>query len=353
MKQVYLILAGMVASAMLLAAQPSNAQSVATYGAEFLASGVGARALGMGGAHVALSDDVTAGYWNPAGLSRIDYPEIGYMHVERFSGAVTFDYGGAALPLNEESTLAITVVRSGVNDIANTLNAWDVERQQPKPDYLNRIRRFSAADYAFYGTYARKLGENLSAGISGKVVRRSIGDFAEAWGYSVDASMQYQRSNLELGITLQDLTTMLQSWSVNPDAFNEAITTENPQTGEPYTFEETFGQDLPEGGTELVLPVIRLGSGYHAQATEDLRITAGLDLDIFVDGPRAYAPNLGDVSMHPRGGVEVSFRELVAVRGGIMRVQQGGDLGWDATPTVGAGVNLQQISLDYSFGDFA
>ena len=38
------------------------------YAGEFLNNGAGSRALGMGGAYVAVANDVTAGYWNPAGL---------------------------------------------------------------------------------------------------------------------------------------------------------------------------------------------------------------------------------------------------------------------------------------------
>ena len=46
---------------------------VAKYAGEFMAIGVGGRALGLGGAYVALANDVTSGYWNPAGLARITY----------------------------------------------------------------------------------------------------------------------------------------------------------------------------------------------------------------------------------------------------------------------------------------
>ena len=44
------------------------AQDAPKYSNEFLAIGVGARALGMGSAYTAVVNDVTSGYWNPAGL---------------------------------------------------------------------------------------------------------------------------------------------------------------------------------------------------------------------------------------------------------------------------------------------
>lgn len=40
------------------------------------AVGFGARALGMGGAFIAIADDATAASWNPAGLSQLEKPEL-------------------------------------------------------------------------------------------------------------------------------------------------------------------------------------------------------------------------------------------------------------------------------------
>lgn len=70
----------------------------AKYGNDFLSTGSGARALGMGSAQVALVNDVSAGYWNVAGLADLQSPQAMYMHSERFNGIVGYDYGAAALP---------------------------------------------------------------------------------------------------------------------------------------------------------------------------------------------------------------------------------------------------------------
>ena len=60
-----------------------NAQTViAKYAGEFMALGVGGRALGMGGAFVAVANDVTSGYYNPAGLANLNYPQaVSYTHL--------------------------------------------------------------------------------------------------------------------------------------------------------------------------------------------------------------------------------------------------------------------------------
>ena len=94
-----------------------QAQRIAKYGADFLAGGVGARALAMGGAYIAVTDDVYSGFWNPAGLHNVKMAEASYMHAERFSGVVSFDYAGFATPFSDKSVIGITLIRSGVNDI--------------------------------------------------------------------------------------------------------------------------------------------------------------------------------------------------------------------------------------------
>jgi len=338
---------------MMLGTAPAHGQRIAKYGADFLAGGVDARALGMGGAYVSLADEVSAGYWNPAGLSHLAYPEISYMHVERFAGAVSFDYGAVAVPATHQSTVSVSVFRSGVNEIVNTLNAWDPVRQRPKGNYKSLITTFSAADWALYVGYSRQVSERLSVGVSFKGLHRTIGDFATAWGYSVDVAAQYRTGPYRLGAVVQDVSTMLQSWSVNPSAFALDNADINPATGQPYTFQEVFDQDIPDGGTALVLPVARLGAGAEWPVGDGHQLSVALDTDVAVDGQRAYVPNIGDVSFRPRLGAAFSYKGVAELRGGVQRLQYGNGLGLDLTPSVGAGLDLAQVSVDVSFGDFA
>ena len=331
-------------------AAPAHAQKLAKYGADFLSGGVGGRALAMGGAHVALTQDVSAGYWNAAGLNGLAYPQVAYMHAERFAGIVSFDYGSAAFPINARSTVGISFFRSGVNDIKNTLDAWDAERDQPKPNPESYFKSFSAADYAFFLSYARAVGSRLALGVTGKVIRRTIGPFADAWGYSFDVSAQYRAGRFLFGANLQDATRMLQSWTVNPEAF--AIEGTNPSTGEDYTFQDVFEDELPQGGTFVVLPVARLGSGYVLPLGLN-SLTLGFDMDLAFDGQRTHAFNAGDLSFHPRLGTEFSYRGVVALRAGLGRITRSDVYGLDFSPTVGAGLQLKQFSVNYGFGDFA
>ena len=317
-------------------AAPALAQTPAVkYGAEFLAAGVGARALGMGGAYVAHADDVTAGYWNVAGLDAIGTPEGAYMHAERFDGAVSFDYAAAAFPLSERSTVGVSFVRSAVDDIANTLDAYDPATGLPRPDAADYITYFSAADNALFLSYARGVSDRLSVGATAKIVRRGIGEFASAWGYSLDVGAQYQAGPVRLGANLQDVTGMLQSWSVDESRFT--------------ALDEA---SRPVGLVEYVRPVARLGAATEFAIGASFALTAAADLDLGFDGEQANVLDVAGVSLRPRLGGELLYRDRLAFRAGISEVTSNADYGTQVTPSVGAGLKLGQLDVDYSFGDF-
>ena len=106
----------------------------AKYAGEFLATGVGARPLGMGGAFVALAEDGTAGYWNPAGLAFLNYPQIVLMHSERFKGEVNYDYVSFSFPYRKNRSLGFSLIRLGIDNIADTRNAWEDYGLDGMPD---------------------------------------------------------------------------------------------------------------------------------------------------------------------------------------------------------------------------
>src|SRR6185369_9337001 len=89
-----------------------KAQLAPKYSNEFLSIGIGARSAGMGGALVVSVDDVTSGYWNPAGLLDIkDNIQLSLMHNEQFAGIGKHDYIAASLKLSDQSALALSIIR--------------------------------------------------------------------------------------------------------------------------------------------------------------------------------------------------------------------------------------------------
>jgi hypothetical protein len=124
----------------------SYAQSIAPkYSNEFMNIGIGARALAMGGAQVSSVRDVTAAYWNPAGLLGIKHQnEFSLMHAEYFAGIAKFDYAGFSTNIQEDNQIAISLIRFGVDDIPDTRFLYDANGALN----YNNIQFFNAADYA-------------------------------------------------------------------------------------------------------------------------------------------------------------------------------------------------------------
>src|SRR5687768_4617786 len=120
------------------------------YSNEFLNIGVGGRALGMGNVQSAIVSDATAGFWNPAGLTQLEkkYNLVG-MHSELFAGIVKNDYGSFATPLDTMSALGVSLIRVGVDDIADTRRLFNAGGQIQ----YDSIDFFSVADYALIVSY--------------------------------------------------------------------------------------------------------------------------------------------------------------------------------------------------------
>ena len=107
MYKVLAFVLGLFAGPLLIAQQVESRK----YSNEFLAIGVDARALGMSNSVVGSVSDVSAGYWNPAGLVHMntDY-QVGLMHAEYFAGIAKFDYGAFATKIDEQSSFGLSVI---------------------------------------------------------------------------------------------------------------------------------------------------------------------------------------------------------------------------------------------------
>ncbi len=73
----------------------------------------------------------------------------------------------------------------------------------------NNIQAFSSADYAFIFSFAQKLKEsdkkNIHFGLNAKVIHRSVGKFAKAWGFGLDAGLQIFQDKWKFGIAAEIL----------------------------------------------------------------------------------------------------------------------------------------------------
>lgn len=295
--------------------------SVGKYAGEFLALGVGGRALGMGGAHTAVVNDVTAGYWNPAGLARIDYPQIVLMHEEHFGNLVNYNYGAVAIPYGKDMSFGISVIRLSIDGIPDTRDAlvdritgqviYDITNPYARIDY-SKIKEFNNTDYAFYLTFAKRQSEDFYWGANVKIISRSIAEYS-AFGIGFDAGAYYKpMDNLHLGASIQDITTTLVAWST--------------------------------GTNELISPTLKLGAAYGIEFLGGTFMPT-MDFDVRFEN-RQFASNfnVGPVSFDVHSGVEYSYKGLFSVRAGYSDVKQ---------ITLGAGVRLPKLNIDYSFARFS
>ena len=318
----------------------TSAQSIRKYSNEFLNIGVDAAAFGMANAVTATTSDVNSSYWNPAGLTRLEDTEIALMHASYFANIANYDYIGAAMPLDDRSAAAINVIRFGVDNIMNTTDLID---NQGDINY-DRISLFSAADYAFTFSYARQMPlDGFSYGVNAKVIRRIIGEFANSWGFGLDAGIQFQGKNgWEFGAMARDITTTYNTWSIDEDEYSSI---QNAVEGQ--------NQELPET-TEITLPKLQLGVAKSFTIRYDFDIKTELDMQMRFAQTNDIISTPA-VSVTPSFGFEVGYLKMVYLRGGVGNFQnveqldQSSKVGFQ--PGFGLGFKYKGIHVDYAFTD--
>ncbi len=320
------------------------------YSNEFLNIGAGARGLAMGNAQVASANDATAGYWNPAGLTGVkDRPNAGIMHAEYFAGIAKYDYASLAIPVQDNKrTIGFSLLRFAVDDIPNTL--YLVE-----PDgsiNYNNIQTFSSADYAFLFSFAQNLKETenkrISVGANAKVIYRKVGKFANALGFGLDAGIQMRGDKWRAGLVARDITTTFNAWTFKfTEKEKEVLYLTN--------------NDIPVKSTELTAPRLVLGGGYEFGLGSNVKLLAEANLDFTFDGKRNTVLSGNTVSVDPHMGVEAAVNDVFFVRAGITNFQKAladGDTTnqkkvWIYQPSLGAGVKINNVMLDYAFSNLA
>ncbi|RYY19486.1 MAG: PorV/PorQ family protein [Cytophagaceae bacterium] len=310
------------------------------YSNEFLNLGAGARSLGMGKVQVSLATDATAGYWNPAALTNLNAKYDGVlMHSELFSGVVKNDYAAFAMPLDEKSVIGATLLRTGVDNIADTRSLIN------EYGYIqyDKITYFSVADYALLLSYARKMGpEGLSVGANAKLIYRNVGSYANAYGFGIDAGVQYNHGGWRLGLSARDITTTFNAWSIDAEKFKASAIP---------------GEAIPTNSTELTLPRLVLGIGYQFKLPAQFTALVATDLEATTDGQRNTLVSAKPVSVDPRVGFEVGYRSLVFLRGGAGNYQKITNFDkqqeWKGQYSLGAGVAISGLRVDLALSRLA
>jgi len=289
----------------LLAAWPAGAAD--KYAGEFLTHGVGARALGMGSAFVAVSDDVTSGYWNPAGVADVESRGLQLMHAETFGDVVNYDTGAYVHPLGNGAGLAVTVVRLAVDDIPFT----DFDEDEERIYYdAARITWESDSEMAMLVSYGRRLSDRLRVGGNLKLITKSVANYTcYGAGFDLGAKLDVW-DGTTLAANFQDVTTTFLSW------------------------------DTKE--REVIMPTVKVGVAQRLELPSMGGVlTLAADADVrFENRALADEYHAGPVSADTHYGVEFMYRNRVGVRGGFAMGQL----------TAGAGLALGGFEVDYAFG---
>lgn len=310
------------------------------YSNEFLAIGVGARALGMSNAQVSVVNDVTAGYWNPAGLMGIKSDlQISGMHANYFANIAQYDYAAIGKGIDSVSAGSFSLIRFGVDNIPNTTELIDADGNIN----YDRITSFSAADYAFVFSYARKLKTpGLNVGASAKIIYRQIGDFAKSWGFGLDVGATYVRDKWRFGLMARDITSTFNAWNITLDE----------QTQQTFLL---TGNELPENALELTLPRLILGAAREFKIGQKLDLITALDLIVTTDGKRNTVISSNPISVDPNFGLELGYEGTLFIRGGIGNLQYITEIDESRKltyqPNVGIGLRIKRIYLDYALTD--
>jgi len=305
---------------LLKAQNGSSPEQVGTSMANFLKIGVGARALAMGDAYVALADDITSLYWNPGCLDRIPKNEMVTQYIDWILDSQIYFIGiGYKVPTIGTFGVSVHYFSSGEME--------ETTLQEPE----GTGRTFTASDMSLGLTYSKQITDRFSTGITVKYIQETLSrESASTFAFDIGNIFETNFfNNMRIGMSLSNLggTMRLQGvelerqYSTNPD-FPTKVTRANLKT-----------QDWN-------IPLFfRLGVATNVIENEQYRITVSSE----VMDSRDYIHRISV-------GSEIAFWEKTFLRVGYKFNND------ERNITLGGGVNLpmgsSNLKINYGYGNF-
>jgi len=278
-----------VACTLAAAVHPQSGTSNAgTSAATFLEIPVGARGIGMGGAFVSISNDVTGLYWNAAGIARLEQTEAIVSHTNWIAGT-RHDFAGLGIPLGSFGTIGISFIQLSMNDMKVTT----VEM----PDGTGEF--FSAGDMAIGVSYARQFSDRFTIGFTGKYIQQNIWH-ETASAMAVDVGTIFRTDlfgSLTIGASLSNFGTSMKLAGRDARQFIRLDPTKQGSTDQVPVTIEFESWDLPV--------LFQFGISSTPVKTDDMRWVVAID---------ALHPsdNVESVNI----GTELAYRTYLFLRGG-------------------------------------
>lgn len=302
----------------------SETSKVGTTAAQFLKIGVGARAVAMGEAFSGQANDVSALFWNPAGLTQLQHREALFSY-SQWLASLQYSFAGIALPLSPSvGTLGF---------FASFLSTpEDVVRTIYQPEGTGET--FQSTDMALGLAYARKLTPQLSVGGNVKYIRQSIWHMSgSSWAIDFGGLFQSDFKNLRLGINIANFGAPLRIAGESSELFVDHAP----------DFDGNVPVSAELSTTAWELPLLfRAGLALDLLSSRTTRLTLASEFN-----------HPGDNHEFINAGCEYAFKEMFFLRTGYrglgMNELEGG-------LTAGAGTRLAigptQLTINYAFVDY-
>lgn len=288
-----------------------GSQREGTSSATFLQIGVGARAQGMGGTFVAVADDPSAIFWNPAGLASLQNREAAVSHVD-WPADIHYDHLTVVLPssrLGGSIAMQLGVLATQIQETSDL---------QP----FGTGNEFTYSDVVAGASFARRWTDKLLVGVGAKFVREDLG--SEVGGPVTSAVLFDAGSMFYLGLGSIRIAVALTNFGSELRPSGRYV---SPYTGEERLYD---GFDPPM--------TFRFGTAFEPIETANQRLTMAIEMD-----------QPADNQLQLQGGAEWSYRRTFSLRAG-----------YDANADVlrfstGAGfvvpLGTAKGSLDYAYTD--
>ena len=302
-----------------------NVSKVGTTAAPFLEIDVGSKALGMGSAFVAIANDATALYWNPAGISRLPGNEMVIIH-SAWIANINYDFVGAVFRLKNKGAIGISLVSLSTDEMK--------VRTVDQPEGTGEM--FSVSDLAMGLAYARNLTDRFSIGFNGKFIQQNIWNMS-ATGFAFDMGTLFTTplAGMKIGMSISNFGGKLQM--LGKDTFVN-FDLAPAQEGSNDRIPANLKTD------KFSLPILfRVGIALDALTLKSSRVMIAVD---------AVHPN--DNTEYLNMGVEYSSSDWLFLRAGFANqfVLDGeGGLTLGGGMKYGLGSNVM-IVVDYSYQDF-